>query len=208
MIWTWNKSRYPTASQVMVKSRLKRVGGRTEQTTELSWVVSASALRNPLCVGWFICVCVWFEGMGDARLQDWAWCRVWDSLPRPPKWQKTCVFAADPYTLTEHFLNLSCVFLRPKRISSLSQPPFETLHPPQASLEITPTSSTYTHLTISTFLLPNKDSMQAVWPVKAYNLKDTRGEARQCSAACSFEINTQATVQWSERQFALFRAIV
>ena len=32
---------------------------------------------------------------------------------RPPKWQSVrnlCVFAADPYTLAQHFLNLSSVF--------------------------------------------------------------------------------------------------
>lgn len=59
-----------------------------------------------------VCVCIWFEGMGvlgSRTLRGAGW-----ETASATQVAETCMFAADPYTLTEHFLNLSCVFLRPK----------------------------------------------------------------------------------------------
>ncbi len=136
-------------------------------------------------------LCVQSVGRGG-EMQAWSpqhgggW---WESR-WPPKWQKTCMFSADPYTLTEHFLNLSSVFLRHKQNFLSFSPPFKTLHPPQASCKPSRPPSVHTHLTISTFLLLNKDSMEAVWPVKANNLYDMWGTARSLKRTCWLLYNT------------------
>ena len=76
-----------------------------------------------MCV--LVCVCVfgggWEEG-GECVLVGGLSAGLiavdGERLARPPKWhppqKKTCMVAGDPYTLPEHFLNLSSVFLRHK----------------------------------------------------------------------------------------------
>ncbi len=165
---------------------------------QMTGTVAAFALRNCMnvcvCVGWVLRVgglCVQSVGRGG-EMQAWSpqhgggW---WESR-WPPKWQKTCMFSADPYTLTEHFLNLSSVFLRHKQNFLSFSPPFKTLHPTQASCKPSRPPSVHTHLTISTFLLLNKDSMEAVWPVKANNLYDMWGTARSLKRTCWLLYNT------------------
>ena len=70
----------------------------------------------------------WWEGgrlssWVASWLRGWSWVSEWEreAESRPPKRQSekpVCVFAADPYTLAQHFLNLSSVFSGHKWISS------------------------------------------------------------------------------------------
>lgn len=86
--------------------------------------------RTQMCrkVGWSRkselggCLSRWVASM----LEGWLWVSKrhphTHTTSRPPKWQSVRnlrVFAADPYTLAQHFLNLSSVFFDHKWISSL-----------------------------------------------------------------------------------------
>lgn len=69
---------------------------------------------------------VWDDGWLRGLRADCGWVRDRhthrERASRPPKWQSVRnlrVFAADPYTLAQHFLNLSSVFSGHKWISSL-----------------------------------------------------------------------------------------
>lgn len=78
---------------------------------------------------------VWDDGWLRGLRADCGWVRDRhthrERASRPPKWQSVRnlrVFAADPYTLAQHFLNLSSVFSGHKWISSLPLFFFHTLY--------------------------------------------------------------------------------
>lgn len=112
-------------------------GARDESMIRAQGLGAAFTVRECLCVS--VCVCVCSTGVGrrvaavlGVGLSAGLIAVDGERLAGPPKWhprppllqkkkkkRNPAWFASDPYTLPEHFLNLSSVFLRPKRISSL-----------------------------------------------------------------------------------------